>query len=107
MLVPLLLCGTAFSLIEALAAALHARGIDVPIYVLSPVANACLTLANVMPEWVEPQRQVHAPLPPPVFPPSPPRPLAPSLPRPLKTSNPQNPQTLARMRCGANSMASD
>ena len=58
-LVPLALCGTTFSLIEAIAAALRGRGLDVPIYVLSPVASACLTLANVLPEWVEPQRQVH------------------------------------------------
>lgn len=59
MLVPLALCGTTFSLIEAIAAALRGRCLDVPIYVLSPVASACLTLANVLPEWVEPQRQVH------------------------------------------------
>jgi len=93
-LVPLALCGSAFSLIEAMAAALRGRGVDVPIYVLSPVAGACLTLANVMPEWVEPQRQVRAPGPqpsapgldiPPPPPPAPaPQPLAPSLtPAPL------------------------
>ena len=89
-LVPLALCGTAFALIEEMAAALRGRGLDVPIYVLSPVASACLTLANVLPEWVEPQRQVHAryhrhqrsrlassrPAPPAPLP-SPPRPRAP------------------------------
>ena len=86
-LVPLALCGTAFALIEEMAAALRGRGLDVPIYVLSPVASACLTLANVLPEWVEPQRQVHAPPPSSALParplarrrpdPSPPDPRAP------------------------------
>ena len=64
MLVPLALSGAAFAMIEGLAAALHARGLEAPIYLLSPVAGACLTLANVLPEWVEPRRQARRAAPP-------------------------------------------
>ena len=57
-LMPLMLCGGAFAIVEALAAELARRGLGgVPLCLVSPVAHACLTLANGLPEWLDPQRE--------------------------------------------------
>lgn len=57
-LMPLTLCGGAFAIVEALAAQLARRSLSgVTLCLVSPVAHACLTLANGLPEWLDPQRE--------------------------------------------------
>ncbi|XP_039687390.1 integrator complex subunit 9 isoform X2 [Medicago truncatula] len=56
-LIPINRLGTILQLLEEMATLLEASAMEVPIYIISSVAEELLALLNIIPEWLSKQRQ--------------------------------------------------